>query len=295
MFRRSICLLMCALSCGVLAQSHTPAGASPAGIASESTTIAVPPISFDVVSVKSDKSNGSAGFQAPRDGDTVAYTNLPLNYIVLLSNNFHRFDLAFGLPDWTKAERYDIAAKVDPSHVAEYHTLTVEQRTRMFQEVLADQFKLKFHREKREMPVYDLVVAKGGLKMKGAKPGDTYPDGLKAKYGQSMVITRPGKLEAQGGDMTDLALFLSNLHTGREVVDKTGLTGKYDFTLLWTPDQVASPSPGDSGVSPNMPQPAPDEPSIFTAIQEQLGLKLESSTGPVECFIVDHIERPSEN
>jgi uncharacterized protein (TIGR03435 family) len=178
--------------------------------------------------------------------------------------------------------------------VAEYHTLTAEQRMQMFQEVLADQFKLKFHREKRELPVYDLVVAKGGPKMKEAKPGDIYPDGLKAKYGQNMVITRPGKLEAQGGDMTGLALFLSNIHIDREVLDKTGLTGKYDFTLQWTPDQGASPSPGVSGVSPNNPPPDA-EPSIFTAIQEQLGLKLESSTGPVECFVVDHIERPSEN
>jgi uncharacterized protein (TIGR03435 family) len=264
-----------------------PAQSNPIAAPPQAPTALVPSITFDTVSVRPDKSDTQkSGFSAPRDGDSISYINMPLFYIVALSNNFHRFDLVLGMPDWTRSERYDITAKVAEADLAAYHNLTGSQRSLMFQSALEDRFKLKIHREFEEMPVYDLVVAKGGPKMHEAAPGENCPNDLKTKYGQSMVITRPGRLEAQGAVMSDLALFLSNMGTGRSVVDKTALTRKYDFTLQWLPDQGAS-STGDSTENTG--------PSLFTAVQEQLGLKLESSKGQVECLVVDHVERPTDN
>jgi uncharacterized protein (TIGR03435 family) len=256
--------------------------------------VVVPPINFDVVSVKLDTADDTAkpGLRMSRDGDSITYQNLPLFYIVIFSNNFHRFDRVYGMPEWTKKEKYDVTAKVAVADVPEFRKLNAQQKLTLFQKVLADRFKLKFHRELREMPVYDLIVAKGGVKMTEAKPGETYPDGFNAKYGQSMLFTSYGRLEAQGSGMGDLALFLSGADIGREVLDKTGLTGKYDFTLHWARDLGAGSPAGGAASSPPLEDAGP---SVFTAIQEQLGLKLEPAKGMVECFVVDHVEPPTGN
>jgi uncharacterized protein (TIGR03435 family) len=147
-----------------------------------------------------------------------------------------------------------------------------------------------------------LVVAKGGPKLHEAKPGDTYPNGLKGFNGQGggpgMMLMRPGQLTGQGIPLSSLTRLLSQ-QLGSTVQDKTGLTGKYDFTLQWTPDRNASPMPGAPEPGQQGPAAAASTdasgPSIFTAVQEQLGLKLESQKGPVEVLVIDHVETPSEN
>jgi uncharacterized protein (TIGR03435 family) len=255
------------------------------------TNAAAPAIAFEAVTVKANKSSDkNAGLRSPHDSDSITATNLPLFYIVLFTYNFNHVNLVEGLPDWTATERFDVTAKVAPADLDTFHKLTGAQRMVMFQRVLADRFKLQVHREPREVPVYNLVVAAGGVKMKQAKPGDPYPNGLEDTYGKNMVISEPGKLEAQAGVMTDLAALLSHLGE-RQVVDKTGLAGKYDFTLLWPPDQAEISNPGGLGSPPS----DASGPSLFTALRDQLGLKLEPATGPVEYFVVDHIERPLEN
>jgi uncharacterized protein (TIGR03435 family) len=172
----------------------------------------------------------------------------------------------------------------------------------MLQPLLADRFQLKVHTEVRDLPVLTLVIAKGGPKLHEAKPGDTYPNGLKDFNGQGggpgMMLMRPGQLTGQGLPLSSLARVLTQ-QLGSTVQDKTGLTGKYDLTLQWTPDRNGSAMPG--APEPGLQGPGSggstdaSGPSIFSAIQEQLGLKLESQKGPVEVLVIDHVETPSEN
>jgi uncharacterized protein (TIGR03435 family) len=263
---------------------------------------AVPQLNFDVVSVRQNKSGSKEMTrQSSADTDGITMTNVPLFLIVFYAYHINDANLATGIPDWAMTERYDVIAKVAPSDVSAYQKLTNTQRGQMVQKVLADRFKLQTHRETKDRPVYALVIAKGGIKMKEAKPGDTYPNGVKPSpngfvHGATIFATGPGQLTGQGASMADLALTLSNRNQesfGRIVVDKTGLAGKYDFTLQIAPDQTGAKPDGADGQQEATP--GTTGPSIFTALQEQLGLKLESATAPTEYLVIDHIERPSEN
>ena len=167
----------------------------------------------------------------------------------------------------------------------------------MLQAQLADSFKLTIHRETKELPIYSLVVAKGGSKLQEAKPGDSYANGLKGPDGRPggahVMRMGRGELTAQGIGMNEIAHLLTP-QTGRTVVDNTGLKGNYDFKLHWTPDQ-STPALGGPGGGPDSSTSSESGPSLFTAIQEQLGLKLEPGKAPVEILVIDHVERPSEN
>ncbi|NYF78870.1 M56 family metallopeptidase [Granulicella arctica] len=191
-----------------------------------------------------------------------------------------------GGPDWlySQSNRYEIQAKIEDSLYAAMQKMTPAQQREqvdlMEQSLLADRFKLKVHFETREMPVYALVVAKSGSKLTPAEDGE--PSNL-------------FNLESeQGGEMTARAVTLDEFVRspllrvgGRLVVDQTGLKGRYDFNLKWRSEQIAASGAGQEGGT--------DAPSLFTAIQEQMGLKLVPTKGPVEVLVVDHIERPSAN
>jgi uncharacterized protein (TIGR03435 family) len=202
------------------------------------------------------------------------------------------------------SENYDVEAKIEKSVADDLQKLDQDQRLEvrrhMLQALLADRFKLTIHRETKELPIYALVVAKNGPKLQEAKPGDTYPNGFRGpggRGGRGMMMMGQGELTGQALHVADLARQLSQ-QLGRTVVDKTGLTGVYDFTLKWTPDnQMAMPGgAGDGGRGSDGGASADSSgPSIFTAVQEQLGLKLESQKGPVELLVIDHVEKPSEN
>jgi len=180
-----------------------------------------------------------------------------------------------GLPGWASETPFDVEAKMNDEMLAVLQKLPRqeqgEQRHLMLQSLLADRFKLKVHRETKERPIYALVVAKGGFKLKESPASEV---------NNPMSGWNPGRIEVRGGSIGNLAFGLSDV-LGRVVVDKTGITGKFHITLEWAPDEL---------------QGTPDAgPSVFTAIQEQLGLKLESTKGPVEILVVDHVEMPSEN
>jgi uncharacterized protein (TIGR03435 family) len=181
-----------------------------------------------------------------------------------------------GLPSALSTLYFNIEAKSDPSVDAQMSQMTSEQarqqKRQMLQALLADRFKVTLHQETRELPVYALVVAKGGPKFAPSKA-----DGTTINQGKDHIQVR-------GSDDTVALLaaaLAKNSEVDRVVLDKTGITGRFDITLTWTPD-TATPS-ADSG------------PSIFTALQEQLGLKLESTKAPVEVLVVDHVEMPSAN
>ena len=213
-----------------------------------------------------------------------------------------------GAPDWLSSERYDIDAKFDSSAADELQKLSpndrILARQQMLQALLAERFNLTIHREKKELQVYALIVAKNGPKLQEAKLDDT--ESSKSKGGPasgtgSMVVGGSwGQMKGYASPLANLTGMLTTyLH--RPVLDRTDLTGKYDFTLRWTPDenqpQPSSAFQGPPGSSPNgIPSTEPSgSPSLFTAIQEQLGLKLESGKGPVEFVVIDHVERPSGN
>jgi uncharacterized protein (TIGR03435 family) len=232
------------------------------------------------------------------DGFTA--TNVPLLTLIRQAYGLRAFaidDRIFGGPAWLSAERYNIDAKIDDAVAEKLKQLSPDQsklaRQHMLQALLADRLNLIVHRETRDLPVYSLVVAKNGPKLQESKPDDPYLDGFKDKSGRggTGIMMGSGSIVGQAAHLDALVPLFSIL-VGRTVVDKTGLTGTYDFKLKWTPDQnLAATSTGSAGVQP----PESSAPSLFTAIQEQLGLKLEPGKGPVEVIVIDHVERPSGN
>jgi len=232
---------------------------------------------FDVISVKPNKT-GSGSTSIDWDDSKFDATNVSL--MALLLNAYDLKDAqVINLPKWGESVRFDIQAKVvDPNRKAK--SLTDDQNRAMVQPILADRFQLKFHHETKVLPVYELVVAKSGPKFKDSKiTGDQ-----KAANGMG-----PGSMRTSNTTMMSTAVPVSTLvdmlssRLQRIVVDKTGLTGKYDLDLTWTPDDGSTAAPDSNA------------PSIFTALQEQLGLHLQPSKSPVETFVIDHVELPSEN
>jgi uncharacterized protein (TIGR03435 family) len=259
------------------------------------TDVKIP--TFDVVSVKPNKSN-DGGMRIMFKADGYSATNVSAKLLIQTAYGI-RQDLISGGPEWVESAGFDFDAKVAGPDVDVLKKLSPEQRRSMLQPALVDRFKLKVHTESKQLPVFELVVAKGGARLKEATPGDTYANGIKGPDGVGRAGTMrmgPGQLMGQGIPITTLVnLLAQQLH--KTVIDKTGLSGKYDLELTWTPDQGSDPMfKGADGGQPRA-EPAPDAsgPSIFTALQEQLGLKLQSAKGPVETLVIDHIEMPSEN
>jgi uncharacterized protein (TIGR03435 family) len=213
-----------------------------------------------------------------------------------------------GAPGWLDSERFDIEAKPEDAPAGDKQNQDPQARHArimlMMQSMLADRFKLTLHHETKDLQLYALVVAKNGPKLHETTapaidpsasgplpPGGPMPRG-------SMRMTGRGDLTVAGVALSEFANVLSR-QIGRLVVDKTGLTGSYDFTLKWTPDEGQGQMFGGPGGGPDgRPAPPPPDasgPSLFTALQEQLGLKLETQKGPVDTIVIDHVERPSEN
>jgi uncharacterized protein (TIGR03435 family) len=251
----------------------------------------------EVASVKPNKS-GDGGMRIMFTPDGVSYTNIALQ--MLLRETFGiEDDRILGAPSWVKTDRFDIEAKVDASDAPKLKDLKFDERRKMLLPVLADRFNLKFHHESRELPTCALVIAKGSPKLKEATPGDTYPNGLKGPDGHASagaMMAGRGKITGQGVPIATLVNMLAFQRLDRAIFDKTGLTGKYDFELKWAPDEAPPPITGGMQGGLPMNDAATDPgPSLFTALQEQLGLKLEPQKGPIDVIVIDHIERPSEN
>lgn len=203
--------------------------------------------------------------------NTLDVKNMPL--LNLLQSAFDvPKDMIFGLPDWAKHERLDIEAKTLDPDVAGLRDLTAEQRRAMLQALFVDRLGLKWHYETRVLTTYDLVVANGGSKLK--------PTAATGHNGG--VSVNDTRFRLTNVPVASLAVVLAD-KLGRPVVDKTGLMGRYDAVMEWTAD-TAVPS-GDA----NAPPP------LFTALQEQLGLKLVGGKDPVQVFVIDRLTPPVGN
>jgi uncharacterized protein (TIGR03435 family) len=190
-------------------------------------------------------------------------------------------------PDWINNARYVIQAKPPDAIVSAMQNMTIEERMKethlMMQSLLADRFRLKAHFDTREMPVYELVLAKGGSKLKE----DSDPTKRRVAVGESLIRATAAPISV----ILDALECAPDLG-GREVVDRTGLTGTYDFSLKWTPLQTTA-APGDGNRS--LSSADAGGASLFTAIEEQLGLKLVPAKGSAQVLVIDHIEQPSPN
>ncbi len=183
-------------------------------------------------------------------------------------------------PSWVESEKYDLLAKPDGEGQP-----NDKQWKAMVQKLLANRFQLKFHRDKKELSVYAIVIGKNGSKL---TTSDAPPNNL-----PGLFFRRLGSLVVRNATMADFAGVMQGAVLDRPVVDQTGLTGRYDFTLDWTPDEFQF-----VGFGPNAPRPAPAPdapPDLYSAIQQQLGLKIESTRAPTEVMVIDHVEKPSEN
>lgn len=237
-----------------------------------STANARPP-AYEVISVKASKP-GCFGMSISASPGRYTARCITVWGLIFNAYDVQPAEHAPGLPGWADSAKFDIDAKMDDDTAAAMQRLSRaeagNQRQRMLRALLADRFGLLVHTESRIEPIYELVIAKGGSKLR-PWPADT-PTRARS-WGPSFV-------RIEGGPIERLAFCLMST-VGRTVMDKTGLTGDYDIDLKWTPDdQQGTPNAG---------------PTLFTALDEQLGLKLVPEKGPVQTFIIDHVERPTEN
>jgi len=280
---KSSALTLFALAVAAASLAQTPATTKP---------------TFDVASIRRNTAPEGTRSLGDQPGGRFVATRVTLRRVIQYAYRDNQQFL--GGPDWLDTDRWDIEAKAPegtvPVRASPINTVP-DTIALMVQSLLEDRFKLKAHRETRELPLYELTIAKGGAKVKLSED-QTAPSALVGQGGaRGGALTRGSiglgrnDMEAQGQPINLLAMALGALYAGRPVVDKTGLKGLYDIKLQWTPDAgLAAPvNPPGGALS------APSGPSLFTALEEQLGLKLEASKGPLPVLVIDSIERPTEN
>jgi uncharacterized protein (TIGR03435 family) len=260
-----------------------------------------PRLSFEVASIKTSTSNGPIMI-GPQPGGRFVATSVPTRTLIRLAYRVEDFQIDGG-PGWMNSDRYQVEARANG-------TIPFGELHRYLESLLEERFKLRVRREFRDRPVYALLVAKDGPKIEPLKdkngvplreiaidfnmppppppppPGAgaprripdpaTLPLGVSSVGGQGSFVGSAQKIES-------LVRVLS-MASGRPVVDKTGLTGFFHIKLLWAPEGLQAIEPAD-----------PSGPSLFTAVQEQLGLRLESQTAPIEFIVIESLERPTEN
>lgn len=248
---------------------------------------AFPPVRFDAISIKQNRSEiEHGGVEISPQSDRILVSNTPMYRIIAFAFDRQRNDLIEGLPEWARSERWDIQAKVADGDIHAFTQLSFVQKKMMLQTILADRCQMRAHLAKKEVPVYALEVRKEGLRMHASDAAEI----ANAPPTWNITVKRD-EIHGRAVPIAALLYALSGVSLDRQVVDKTELEGLYDFDLIWTPeDGVDAHSENNSkGLS------EPLAPSLFTAIQEQLGLRLVATKSQVEAVVVDHIERPSGN
>ncbi len=258
--------------------------------------------SFEVASVKPSAANND-NVSVNTTPHRMQFDNVPLQQILLMSFGIRSASQLEGLPDWATSARYNIDAKTDEETSAAMAKVPREERQKwqqeMMQSMLEDRFHIKFHWGKKDLPVYALTVAKSGSKLKEAVmpplPPDADPKSKPKDPGTSFSVS-DGTMDVKNASMEAFVDHLSRMGEmdGRVVLNHTGLTGRYDWTLEWSPER---PQAGFHGTDGGGAASAADtsKPTLFTALQEQLGLKMEQDKAPVDLLIIDHLEQPTEN
>lgn len=303
--RRTYASYLLAIACVLVAACGATAQGSGATTSQESQATQLP--AFDVVSIKlhqdEDMTRMGVWFSTTPDG--LSFKGGSLDMLLHFAFGVPRNQL-LNEPEWVKSSRSDVEAKVAPEDASRLEALTRQQRWAMLIPALEDRCRLKFHHENRELQVYTLVVASGGSKLKPSNPADSDPikpgpagPAPADRTPMAMSISEKGMM-IKGHDATMESLVeMLTQQIGIKVLDNTGLTGKYDYTLSWMPDEdswhlMGLPIPGPPPERGEQSQ-QPVEPSIFSALEEQLGLKAVARKGPVDVIVIDHVEQPSPN
>jgi len=261
------------------------------------------PLSFEAASIKLNKSGDPGANVRRQPGGRFNATNMPLRQLVVFAYQVQPAQLVGG-PGWMASDRFDIVAKMEGDPPPVMPGSGPDHMMLAMRTLLADRFKLVVHKETRDLDVYALVIAKpGGKPLPALKPSttDCSPQALQARRGgpppappgpNAPVFCGMrgsiGKIQVGGFPLSQFANGLQGL-AGRMVVDRTGLTGNWDFELNFAQDRPNGPLP--PGVE--LPPVDPNAPNLFTALQEQLGLKLESTKAPVEVLVIDSVQQPT--
>ena len=235
---------------------------------------------FEVASVKPNNSgaDSSSGKTSRRPRGSVTHNNVTLQVLVLQAYDLREFQVVGG-PAWTYQDKFDVEAKAPAIPDPDLHA--------MMQSLLEEHFQLKVHRETRALSVFLLSLAEAGSKLRSSSVG---PPGGPISTRTNAGSTG-GEIVASGVGIALLADTLTS-EVGRPVIDKTGLTGRFDINLKWSPSATLNPRSGFGGLDPpNAPRPS----AVFTAIREQLGLKLEAGTAAVEMLVIDDARNPFKN
>src|SRR5262245_61147694 len=286
--RSLICVFVMALAAGLAAQDPE----------------AQAPVSFEAASVKPNKSGESDTSLRPQPGGRFSATNAPVALFITYAYQLQPFQLQGG-PSWIRSDRFDVTARLEgdspavPGRIGEITPLMLALRS-----LLAERFRLVVHWETQELPIYALVLARSDGKLgPNIRPAAvdcvamSAASAAAAKEGRTLTLNTPdrvacgmrnsaGRFQFGGNPMSTFAMGLSN-QLARVVVHRTGLTDYREWEVTFRTERIRQQSPGapPSDLDPNGP-------SLFTAIQEQLGLKLESTKGPVNVLVIDHIEQP---
>jgi uncharacterized protein (TIGR03435 family) len=237
-------------------------------------------LAFEVATIKpaNPETRGQSILVGRGGSNLFTTTNTTLNDLITFAYGIHVRQIVGG-PAWLESDKFDISAKPEQPGIP-----NVTQLGTMVKKLLAERFGLAFHSEKRELSAYVITVGKNGPKLAKDESGGILP-GFGGRG--------PGSIGVRNSTMAEFAGFLQGRILDRPVVDQTGLSGKFDFTLDWRPDLTQLP-PG-ANAPPQLPPEVEARPDLFTAIQEQLGLKLEPAKTPVEVYVIDKVQKPSEN
>jgi uncharacterized protein (TIGR03435 family) len=311
MWRR---LLARATALGLLAAPLVAGALTEPRLGAQAPQAAPPAPSFEVASIKPNNSGDGRVMMSNQPGRYTA-TNVTARLLIRNAYQLQDFQISGG-PSWLTSDHFDIVAKIEagaqdsmpggpPVPGQGPNPLQL-----MIRSLLAERFKLVVHEETKDQPIYALVVARSDGRLgpqlkksetdcaalmaaaRGRGPGRGLPPPGPLQPGEAIpcgIRIGPGNMAVGGSTLAQFANSLG-MFVGRVVLDKTGLTGPYDFSLTWTPDQMPNRPPGAPEIAVD-----PNGPSIFTAVQEQLGLKLDSQRGPVAMLVIDRIEKPVEN
>jgi len=243
------------------------------------TTPVQSPMSFEVATIKPTPPDFRARYYTMQGAHQFVAKGYMVRFLVSAAYNLPPRAISGG-PDWIDVERYDILAST-PGDTRP----NLEQQMAMVRTLLAERFSLKFHTEPKEFPVYVLTVAKGGSKLKETATPDAQPMFTSTVYPGDRIV-----LPARNLTMSQFASTLQRAILDRPVLDKTGLPGPYDFDLEWTYDDTQF-----GGNLPPLADQTSGKPNFLAALQEELGLKLESSRAAVDAIVIDAVQKPSEN
>ena len=258
----------------LIASIFLTAGIALGQSADSHTAVSLKPLAWDVSSVKRADPSCPHGSGINGMADGVRVYCAPALFAIEFAYGIREPSRIVGAPEWVKSEpRWNIDAKVAGADASDFGKLAWQDKCRMLRPLLEERFALKAHMEKRDISVFDLVVAKSGSKLKEAAADESAKSYMRSQD--------QGKIDSISMPLTAMLPML-NSEVGHPVVDKTGLTGKYDFVLDYVPAAKSATDETDGA-------------SIFTAIEEQLGLKLEPAKEPMDVLVIDSIEQPAAN